>query len=353
MQAAGLKRGFRVASWLALAVPLVGCEARRDPTAPLHAEVVFEGSVLGQPADLAVVGGHLIALDNVAETAVHVVDRGTGRLVGSVGRRGGGPAEFRGPWSIVTDPAAPDVVWVFDLERSRLVGIPLGPGLTDGRAWRGIQLGTVQPIISPVWIDERRLLSPGLFTTEGRLAAFDREGKHLGMAGRAPDIPGDIPLQVKHHAWQSVATVNRARGLIALALRHADRVQVLDTTGTMVAEGRSDAPFDPVFRVGMHGGTPVFDGGEGLRFGYVDVTATPERIFALYSGRRRKDHPGGGAVFGRRVDVFDWSGRRLEQLTVDEDLLQIAVDPAGSTLYGVRHLPEPALVRFALPAGAR
>ncbi len=326
-----------------------GCERGTDPN--LRGRVLHSSDRLGRPGAMAVAGERLVVLDDRAEFAVHLIRRADGALERSLGKRGDGPNEFRGAWRVVADRRDRDRVWVFDFDRSRLVGVPVDPARSGTAGdWPAFQLGAGAPLTSPVWVSDTTVVSPGLFTAEGRLAVMNARGELVRMAGTTPPGLGTVPvpIQVRQHAAQSLATAHPTRGLVALALRHADRVEILRADGTRAAEGRGAEGFEPVYRVASHGGAPVFDGGEELRFGYVNVASTADRIYALYSGRTRKSHAG-RATGGDAVHVFDWEGKRLRELKLDGDYGSIAVDPKGRKLYAAREDPEPAIVEFTLP----
>ena len=89
-----------------------------------------------------------------------------------------------------------------------------------------------------------------------------------------------------------------------------------------------------------------------LRFGYIDVAVTSSRIYGLYSGRTRNGN-GGNASFGWQVHVFDWSGKLIDVIDVEQDLIAIAVNADDSTLYGVSHDPTPAVLSWSLDSPIR
>ncbi len=85
------------------------------------------------------------------------------------------------------------------------------------------------------------------------------------------------------------------------------------------------------------------------RFGYVDVDATEETIFALYSGRTLEDFRS-SASLGEFVHLFRWNGTFQAAYQLDTPVLTVAVEPAGRHLYAIRHEPEPAVITYALGA---
>lgn len=320
----------------------------------LTARVLDDSDRLSMPGDLAVVGEHLVLLNKQADSVIRVYDAETGALRRSFGRQGQGPGEFEGAWSLDPVPGSRTAFWIYDLNLQRLTGVDLATDFGASGTYRD-RIVTLQgggAPTSPVWVSDSLFLSPGYFNDPGRLAHFARTGRMLRLVGDPP--PGDaaVPMPVRQHAYQSTAAPNPARTRVAVATRHADRLDIYRPDGTRVASAPRPAGFEPVYRVANAGGAPTMESGEDLRFGYIDVAATDRYVYALYSGLRRADAPG-RANFGRVVRVFDWNAKPVRTFELDGPVLSIAADPADRRLYAARFDPTPALVAFDVGASAR
>jgi len=66
---------------------------------------------------------------------------------------------------------------------------------------------------------------------------------------------------------------------------------------------------------------------------YVDLVATEEKLFALYANQTRKTW----ALENKpaEIHVFDWMGKPLYKVTLDEKILKIAIDKQKNSLYGM------------------
>lgn len=312
-------------------------------------EVLYEGDGLALPTRVAIVGDHLVLIDPAADSTVVVLRRSEGAIVRTFGRRGGGPGEYEGVWSIDPVPGSSSQFWIYDLALRRLTHVDLARDFEDGArpGMRSINLVADATIVDPIWIDTM-IVSLGFFT-EGRLGIFDAHGHFRRTVGDLPAIPGDgVPPTVIQHAYQSTLRSHPDRTLLAVASRHADRVVIYGLDGSVVAAPKPPFGFDPVFRVEVTRGNPVMATGPDLRFGYIDLATTASRIYALFSGRTRAGFPG-EASYGEYVHVYDWSGGLVSVLKLDGAALALAVDPADETLYAVRHYPSPAVIRYALP----
>ena len=188
------------------------------------------------------------------------------------------------------------------------------------------------------------LLGLGMFP-EGRLGHLDGEGRLLRTTGPTPMDGMEVPPEVRQQAYQSKLKPNPSRTRWAVATRYADRLEIYDASGTLVAEGERRYGFEPVYEARRSTRTVSMASGEETRFGYLDVATTDGRIYALFSGRTRAD---GRANYGNTIHVFDWNGNLVGVLSLDTDVISLAVDPEGEALYGLRHEPLPAVVEFAL-----
>ena len=343
---------------------LCGCggdsgERQAEPPAagsetPLPARVVYSGDSLAAPLAVAWAGGRLVVLDPMGDSVVKVLDPASGRLVRSFGRRGKGPGEFAGAWSLDVPEAGSGRFWIYDFELRRFTHVDLGadfqPGARPGR--RMVHLASDFTVNWPVHLRDGSIASPGFLARPGRLARFDSAGTLTGIVGSSPPGREGVPGQIAQHAYQSTARANPEGTLIVLATRHADRLEIYRPDGTLVALARGPDRFEPVYTVEVTGGHPTLATSDDLRFGYVGLATTADRIYALYSGKTRGEAPG-VASRGRAVHVFDWSGRLRGTWPLDSSVMGVATDPAGRTLYAVRNDPEPAVVAYTIPEEAR
>lgn len=315
--------------------------------------VLSEDETLAGPSDIDVVGGELVVLDAMADKSVHLIRRTNGALERSFGPRGRGPGEFERAWSVDPVPGSEGAFWVYDLtlRRSTYVDLEEDGGEPAKVGDRMMLIRSDQMVLDPVHIGGE-ILTLGLFQA-GRIGHLDGDGRLVSTSGPTP-LPGlDLPAFVRQHAYQSRMKPNPSRTRLAVATRHADVLEIYDAHGRRLAVGERPFNFEPAFEVKEKGGSPALASGDALRFGYVDLATTDDRIYALFSGRTRGGSPPGEAVFGRYVHVFDWTGRLRQVLELDVPILALAVTEDGRTLYGIRHDPVPGIVVFELNRSQR
>lgn len=345
----GLRRAVSVAAFAASCAPgLAQPVSGQLPAVQRLAERRLADAVLlARPTDLTVVGPYVVVLDGGADSVVLVLDGRGGRVVTRLGRRGSGPGEFVAPWSIDPVPRRTGEFWVYDLSLRRRTHA----SLSSQRAARVARTRTVQldagvTTMEPVWLSDSQFVALGLFQ-DGRLGVFDARGTLRRTIGAVP--PGDprIPVSVRQHAYQSWMRPNGDRSLLAIAARHASRLEILTLDGRRVAAGNGGDAFEPTYTVREGTDGPVMASDLDLRFGYVGLAASSDRVFGLYSGRSRAEAPG-RASLGRYVHVFDWRARLLARLALQGEAVAIAVDGSGSTLYSLEYEPELTLKAYPL-----
>ncbi|MCH7715457.1 MAG: hypothetical protein IH876_04960, partial [Gemmatimonadetes bacterium] len=136
--------------------------------------------------------------------------------------------------------------------------------------------------------------------------------------------------------------------LFAAVTRHASLIEIFGGDGSRVTTAKGPLHVEPTYRVRQgEEGKALLATGQDLRFGYVDGSASRDYVFALFSGRTREGAMG-RHYMGRFVHVFDWAGNFVKAIELDADVVTIAVDEDSNVLYGVRHDPHPAIVRYSL-----
>lgn len=317
------------------------------PVERVKGRTLYDADLLGFPSDIARVGRYLTVLDGAADSVVHVLRAEDGSYVRSLGRRGAGPREFKGAWTLGDSEG--DELWVYDLSVRRMTRIDLGVPVEragEPLPMRSFNLVSSLTPTDPRWCGDTVLVSPGFFV-DGRIARFNPAGELVRTVGAVPEDGSGMPPTVRQEAYVGRLAVDPAGRRLAIATRHADRIEIYRCDGTLLGRVRGPFGFDPVYGTARGRNGPIMSTGDDLRFGYVDVAATGKYIFALFSGRTREGYKGDSS-FGRFVHVFSWDGRLLRVVEADSDLLAITVDPAANTLYAIRHAPSPAVLAFPL-----
>jgi len=218
-----------------------GIEVIANPDAPLLGEArglvseqwALQGPTWENPSVVHAAAGLVVVVDPPADR-LHLVSR-SGELMGSLGRSGEGPGEFRDLRDAVLDG---DRLVVFDrgrraIEYLSLDGDYLSSLPIDGSPWGGILLPTGD------------LLVRGDFRTDPRESTL---GTWIRIAnGRAPTPFTPPPLEpLPEEQGVECADLSSWGDRVARLRRTTPWIEVLDTTGSIQREITIDLPVEAV-----------------------------------------------------------------------------------------------------------
>ncbi len=317
--------------------------------ARVEGQVLSDAEALAIPVDIAIVGDRLVVIDAAADSAILVVHRETGVLERTFGRRGAGPGEFEGAWSLDPVHGSAYELWIYDLALVRLTYVDLRDDFFDrgGFGTRIVNLRSEAMALGPVrTADANTSFSLGMYI-EGRLGVYNAEGIQQGTVASLPPGGPHIPPNVRQHAYQATLIPHPNRTLFAAVTRHASQIEIYRDDGSLVTISEGPLHVEPKYEVRRDGDEFVMATGRDLRFGYIDAAASTEYVFAVFSGRTREGALG-SQFMGRFVHVFDWAGNFVKAIELDTDVVAIAVHEDSSVLYALRHDPLPAVLRYSL-----
>lgn len=312
------------------------------PPTALELTLLNDSDSLLSPTAIGVLPEHIVILDSGVDPTISILDRESGAILDAWGRGGQGPGEFMAPWSVQLDPTDPSTFWVYDLNQRRLTSYDISRSDRDHTDIVPLRAETTT--VGPVWAGDR--LVSLTFSERGRLAFFDAGGDFLRYAGAPPEGATSAPPVVQQQAFVGTVKAHPSGDRVVVGTRYASRIEVLDVQGKVLHHTLGPDPFEPVFQVTSSG--TAMTSGEDMRFGYVDIAVTDERIYALYSGRTRAEARG-SAFLGVEVHVYTWDGELISVLGLDDvQAIGLALDPLSEELYLLAEIPRPAVYRAAL-----
>lgn len=305
--------------------------------------VIGGQDTFGRIQDVYVSDTLIVVLDSYADERVIVLDRMTGAVRETMGRAGRGPGELLTPRSLDADVGSGQRVWIYDNDNARI-------SLHDIASWKAGPIRNVQcpaGLFQPVWVGDT-LLSNGLFAAEmlRYYSADDDVARVVRAAGHSPfqSVTPDIAL----HLNRSALATDPSRERIVLAFLYVSRLQLYDRSGRLLKSVAGPEEVTPQYRVVADPRERMnrFLRNDETRFAYIDVEATADRIFALFSGRSRGEFED-EAYAGITIHVFNWDGGQVRQLILGETVYGIALDQQSQRMFGFRSHPFPAVVEFS------
>lgn len=314
----------------------------------LTPDAVFADDSLGWIVEIALAGDRVVALDALLEPSVHVVDLETPRRLGSYGRQGDGPGEFKDPEQVVIGAAeSPDEVWILDGIHQRLTRLSL-PEIEAGAEvnpetvpLNGPNAGALVRVSDGTWF-------AGGWITEGRIGRFHADrGYDQTILGFPPDA-AEAPESTLRQAYESWVVADPEGERLAAATLLGGLLDIFDHDGVPLARAAVPDPFQPVWAQGRsRNGRAVMAIGPETRYGFTDLAATRRYLYTVFSGRRVDED---GPVWASpEVQVYTWNGAYVKTLRLDRAAEAIAIDASDTWLYASGLEPTPWIGRFRLP----
>lgn len=334
---------------LALLLAAAGCGGATAAVRPvaLRGHALTDATAgLGLPIGLVDAGGTLVVQDAHPSPALRLFD-GQGRQLAQGGRQGAGPGEFASPADVFGRPGYPLEFWVYDTRLGRLTAYDAAKAANGGVPALGNPLVLSEPVLveAPRWLDDSTLVAlNGMGRTgQRRFSIYGADGVLRRTVGEPPAGEERVRPFVRQQAYGGKIAVHPGRPWFVLASRYAGRLEVFDREGALVRRMEVPQAFAPDV-------SPARDGlnmerGKDFRFGYIDVAATGDRVFGLFSGRKGTERD---PNFANEVHVFGWDGRLARVLTLDQSAFRITLSGDGRTLYAICHDPEPFVIAYDL-----
>jgi hypothetical protein len=196
------------------------------------------------------------------------------------------------------------------------------------------------PLFQLEWIKDDLVVTNGLFSEELlRFYAVDHRVGTLEFSHSAGRVlhPREAPPASRQLSRNMMATDPTA-GRVAIAFSYVSRLHIYDSDGSLLRV--VGGPEEVIPRYTIEGVRFIPDPGEGFRMAYIDLDATEDHIFGLFSGKGTR---------ADEVHVFSWSGELVRVFGLDAAVDEVAVDARGSRLYAVQLQPFPTIRIYDLP----
>jgi hypothetical protein len=140
--------------------------------------------------------------------------------------------------------------------------------------------------------------------------------------------PYTVPQKMSH---ESFLFLKPSKNKCVLASRFTDKIEIVDLNSRKSTIIRGQDMFEPDMKVMTKGnGKKIAYPGQDSREAYVRGQVTEKYIYLLYSGNL----PGGKNLFyGKYIHVYDWDGKPVKRLELDNYTKDFAVAGNDSLLY--------------------
>lgn len=314
----------------------------------LSSQKFLSDEVLGTPYHICLTDKYLILGNLKNDTILEVYTIDEGKKKNQFILHGEGPGEVL-LLSGMQYAEADHCLYLSDLFKSLIYEIPEGeleaecPQVKEAFNFQaeklpdGVMIGDWQRRLS-----NGKLLAAGA-TPEGMLAYFDSQMAEFSYYEPYPDksnVNEELTDMANMRLYSSYSAASPSADKLAVVYHSADVIGFVRLEGDVLKTEfiKTAFPNDIYVEHFDHANVQGAFTGESLRH-YISVTASDERVYALYSGKKEKECAP-GLMRGDRVRCYDWDGNLLEEMLLDGEALQIAVSVDNHFLFAVSESSE-------------
>lgn len=332
---------------LLFSIFLFSCQSKRYsdvvPECRLQHEILLNDDfVIGKVRSMALMDDSIPMVTEVQSEHVFRMLDYMKQSIRGYGERGQGPDDFLFPAVLVSREN--HLISFWDVNKKRYSTIQIEP--TDSVAHFN-HLFTVDDSlfhfeVYPVC--DGQFVASGIYD-EYRLVLLDQTGhlkKGFGQCPYRDKEESKVSGRIRSEVYQGKLAANGSGTRLTHALLHADILSFYEVTHTdslhLIAEEIKAYPDYQYDNAVLEKSALIY---------YLDVCATDQYVYALYSGRNYEGFRD-KAFLGNIIKVYDWNGAWVKNLILDIDVQNIRVTKNDNRLYAIAYSPNPVLVSFSL-----
>ena len=306
--------------------------------------IIVDDDFIGNPARLTQIDTLLYVVDASLDTLVHKFDIKNGIYKGLGISKGNGPNELLSVGT-VTPSIDKNSVWAHDIM---------------SRQWKQYdrelntlidKISFVQTLNDNVHVNEPQWISDNLFVCGNfnsyreRFYVINRDLTDITPVFNPQfSFRDNVPPFLMNDIFSTLIDVSPDRKKVVLAGRYLDCIEIYNSDGSL-AKLIKGPEKDFNFRYDESGSLTrgaMIKSPESRR-AYIWLSCTDDRIYALYSGKERKDSTNYST--SNIIYTFDWDGTPLVKYELDCRIFSFDVDTSTQTIYAAQD-PDSYIVSF-------
>lgn len=309
---------------------------------------LFNDSMVHNPARIALFDSVLFSVDTSQsdDYIVRIFSVNDGTYYGSLFRRGNGPKEVL---SVDNITFSNNIFWAYDITSQKWIGNDFedifNKKVNDEKKVIDFKSLSYMGVNDPQWV-ENGFVANNLLKYKERFTFYTPEGKiaysvfnpkfHFEESFASP-ILADI--------FSTHLTVTPDQKKVILAGRYLDVIEIYNTEGKLlkILKGPKDN-FDFKFDKERSIQNSVLIKSQESCRAYLKVRATQDRIYALYSGKEKRDKE--HYSYSKVLYVFSMEGEPIIKYSLDVPIIDFVVDETRHKIFAVAGSPEAELVSF-------
>lgn len=300
---------------------------------------VFDTTVIQNPARIALNDTILFSLNTSygSDTLVRCFSTVNKHYLGGIGIRGNGPEEILSA-SNVCFSVDSSQFWVFDVTKQTWnhANMSIFNNMNSTNNWDVFNLRNPNlPGIDNLYWIKNGFVGNSWFKYEERFFIFNPDGTvRKPIINNNLKFTNDLSDAILADMFFTHLTITPNHSNIVLAGRYLDLIEIYDNHGNILKMIKGpEKGFDFVFDRERSSARSVLVKSPDSKRAYLAVKATTEKIYALYSGKAKKDKE--HYSYSKCLYVFSMDGKCLKKYILDVPIIDFSIDEKNNKLYAV------------------
>lgn len=302
-------------------------------------ELTFGNTVM-KPIRIQVIDSFLITINSGEEKHISLFNLNTNTKIGDRITNGNGPEDML-QLSFVKGTQS---LQLYDIAKKTLMEYDIQAFVRDIQPRSIHKIKLKQQILEDITRDKQSNIIAPLFRGTHRLALLNQQGEEIRQLGSYPETKADFTDVEKREMFQFSYTVT-PDGRIILCYNWTDLIEIYSSEGILLhrlhGPDQFISPFQEIHKEKVIIARP--QKGE-QREGYYNPVVVGDTFFILYNGNKVDSE--NYDENSRQLFIFDWNGKPLKRLLLDQGILTFTVDSINKKIYGISSSPEFHIVSF-------
>jgi len=181
-------------------------------------------------------------------------------------------------------------------------------------------------------IDDSTFVASGTYESRCQYLLFDKNSKVLDYGVDVYNSTDSLfDIYTKYLANQGDLVMNPKKKEFASSVNFSSNIDFFEIVNNKIIVKKCLRLGDPISKPFVGGGGTIFsvDLTEDTQIGYINLSATTQYVYALYSDKKVYE----ASRKSNTVLVFDWNGNPVKKYILDTDAYYIAVDEVHQNIF--------------------
>jgi hypothetical protein len=307
---------------------------------------IVNNKFIGNPVRITFIDSLLYVVDKSLDSVIHLFDVKNNIYMGLRIGRGQGPGELVTSGYIYPSPDG-KFIWVYDLTLRRLVKYDkINFKKKSIKVIENIRFTKDISIRNPRWITDSLFVCTRADSYKERFLFFDKHLNSKPVYNPRFLFKRNIPDFVLNEIFSVLLNIKPDRSKIVLAGGYFDCIEIYSSNGELLnlLKGPENEFRFHYNKQRTNDTKRVIKSDESKR-AYIGLVCTNERIYALYSGKERRDktdYSNSNIIYS-----FDWNGNPLTKYELDCQIIAFDVDENNRKIYAIEMM-DSMIISFDL-----